>query len=77
QVETINAAFEQRLTEHIPGITAQEIRYCGLLRLGMDNQQIAKLLNKSYGTVRIYKHRISKKAGIDGKEALKKLVDSL
>ncbi|MEO0790775.1 MAG: hypothetical protein AAFY36_19075, partial [Bacteroidota bacterium] len=26
QVETINAAFEQRLTEHIPGITAQEIR---------------------------------------------------
>ncbi|MEM7575243.1 MAG: hypothetical protein AAF433_20215 [Bacteroidota bacterium] len=77
QIETINAAFEQCLTERIPGITAQEIRYCGLLRLSMDDKQIAKLLHKSYGTVRIYKHRISKKAGINGKDALKKLVDSL
>ncbi len=77
QVETINAAFEDRLREKIPGITGQEIRYCSLLRLGMNNQQIAQLLNKSDATIRTYKHRITKKAGLEGRNALQLLVERL
>ncbi|MEM9259255.1 MAG: hypothetical protein AAGA62_06375, partial [Bacteroidota bacterium] len=77
QVEIINAAFEDRLREKISGITAQEIRYCSLLRLGMNNQQIAQLLNKSDATIRTYKHRITKKAGLAGRNALQLLVERL
>ncbi|MEM6398485.1 MAG: hypothetical protein AAF741_19200 [Bacteroidota bacterium] len=77
RVETINAAFEDHLKERIPGITAQELRYCSLLRLGMNNQQIAQLLNKSDATIRIYKHRVNKKANLKGKNALQELVDQL
>ena len=77
KVDTINAAFEDQLREKIPGITAQEIRYCSLLRLGMNNQQIAQLLNKSDATIRTYKHRITKKAGLAGRNALQLLVEQL
>ncbi|WP_157500981.1 hypothetical protein [Lewinella sp. 4G2] len=77
QVETINAEFEDRLRDKIPGITAQEIRYCSLLRLGINNQSIAQLLNKSDATTRSYKYRITKKAGLGGRNALQILVDSL
>lgn len=77
RVETINAAFEDNLRAKVPGITAQEVRYCSLVRLGMDNQQIAQLLNKSDATIRTYKHRINKKAGLEGKDALRALVERL
>ncbi|MEO0789910.1 MAG: hypothetical protein AAFY36_14670, partial [Bacteroidota bacterium] len=77
RVETINSAFEDSLRARVPGITAQEVRFCSLIRLGMDNQQIAKLLNKSDTTMRTYKHRINKKAGLTGRDALRKLIESL
>ncbi|MEL7377726.1 MAG: hypothetical protein AAFN65_12275, partial [Bacteroidota bacterium] len=77
QVEIINSAFENRLKDRIPGITAQEIRYCALLRLGMNNQQIAQLLNKSDATIRSYKYRVNKKANLEDQDALKELVESL
>ncbi|MEM8585748.1 MAG: hypothetical protein AAGF87_15835 [Bacteroidota bacterium] len=77
QVEIINSAFENRLKDRIPGITAQEIRYCALLRLGMNNQQIAQMLNKSDATIRSYKYRVNKKADLANQDALKELVESL
>ncbi|WP_173021501.1 LuxR C-terminal-related transcriptional regulator [Lewinella sp. W8] len=77
QIETINAAFEKRLRDRIPGISAQEVKYCSLIRLGMDNQQIAQMLNKSDATVRSYKYRINKKAGLAGKDDLRALVFGL
>ncbi|MEM6395006.1 MAG: LuxR C-terminal-related transcriptional regulator [Bacteroidota bacterium] len=77
RVEIINAAFEARLKARIPGITAQEIRFCSLLKLGMSNQQIAQILNKSDITVRSYKYRLNKKANLDSQDALKELVESL
>ncbi|MEM9258565.1 MAG: LuxR C-terminal-related transcriptional regulator, partial [Bacteroidota bacterium] len=77
QVETINAAFEDQLRERIPGITGPEIRYCSLLRLGMNNQQIAQVLNKSDSTIRTYKQRIMQKAGVTGRNALQLLVEQL
>ncbi|MEM9835715.1 MAG: hypothetical protein AAF828_04395 [Bacteroidota bacterium] len=77
QIETINTAFEDNLRGRIPGITGQEVRYCSLLRLGMTNQQIAQLLNKSDTTIRSYKYRINQKAGLQGKDALRALVERL
>ncbi len=74
QINTINTAFEERLRMRIPGISAQEVKYCSLLRLDMDNQQIAQVLNKSDATIRSYKYRINKKAGITGKGDLRALV---
>ena len=77
QVETINTEFEEKLQQRIPNITAQEIRFCSLLRLGMENQQMAQLLNRSEGAIRTYKLRVRKKAGLSGKDDLQKLLEEL
>lgn len=77
QVDAISAAFVERLRERIPGITPQEIHYCSLIRTGMNNQQLAQSLNKSQSTIRSYKHRISKKAGVQQKDGLIKLIEAL
>ena len=77
KIEDINTDFEQRLRERIPGITAQEIRFCSLLRLGMNNREIARTLHKSETTIRSYRFRLRKKAGVEGKGALTELIVGL
>jgi tetratricopeptide (TPR) repeat protein len=62
QIETINASFEEKLRDRVPGITRQEIKLCSLVRIGMTNQQISALLNRSESTIRSYKFRLRKKA---------------
>lgn len=77
RVEDINDDFEQRLRARVPGITVAEVRLCSLLRLGMNNQEIAQTLHKSEATVRSYRYRLRKKAGVSGPGALAELVNDL
>ncbi|MEM6700960.1 MAG: hypothetical protein AAF599_21340, partial [Bacteroidota bacterium] len=74
KIETINASFEQRIRERIEGVSAQEIKLCSLIKIGMSNQEIAKILYKQDSTIRSYKYRLKKKAGLDTVKELERMV---
>ena len=63
-IDHINASFEHRLRETIDGISASEMKLCSLIKLGMSNQDIARILHKEDSTIRSYKYRLKKKAGL-------------
>ena len=77
RVEEINSQFEAKLRDRIPDITVQEVKVCQLLKLGMNNQQIAEVLNRSDVTVRSYRYRIRKKAGLPAKGQLIRFLHEL
>lgn len=76
RIDVINTEYETYLRSQIRGITVQEIRLCSLLKLGMTNQQIAKLLNKSDTTIRSYRFRLRKKAGVHTSAELLTLIEA-
>jgi len=77
KVETINASFEESIRERIAGVSAQEIKLCSLIKIGMSNQEIAKILYKQDSTIRSYKYRLKKKAGLDSVKELERMVMEL
>ena len=76
-VQEINAGFEERLRDRIPDISGQEIRLCELIRVGMGNANIARTLDRKEATVRSYKFRLKKKAGVETSEELEGMVRGL
>lgn len=76
-IDKINATFEESLRSKIPKITLQEIKVCNLIKLGMDNHQIAVNLNKASGTIRTYKFRLKKKAALNIDETLEQFIFNL
>ncbi|MEM8526920.1 MAG: hypothetical protein AAGG68_19925 [Bacteroidota bacterium] len=77
KVETINASFEESIRAKIKGVSAQEIKLCSLIKIGMSNQEIAKILYKQDSTIRSYKYRLKKKAGLDSVKELERMVMEL
>lgn len=77
KIETINASFEERIRERVAGVSAQEIKLCSLIKIGMSNQEIAKILYKQDSTIRSYKYRLKKKAGLDSVKELERMVMEL
>ena len=76
-IENINASFEEQLRQEITGISAQEIKLCSLMKIGMSNQDIARVLNRENSTIRSYKFRLKNKAGLDSVKELEEKVMSM
>ena len=72
-LDEVNDQFERQLRLLVPGITAQEVRVCSLMRIGMDNVQIASLLSKSDSALKMMRYRVRKKAGWTAAEMLARL----
>ncbi|MDF1696945.1 MAG: hypothetical protein P1U56_13975 [Saprospiraceae bacterium] len=77
QIETINSSFEKHIQDRIQGISAMEVKMCSLIKIGMSNQEIAKILNKQNSTIRTYKVRLKTKAGMDSVRELEQMVREL
>lgn len=68
--EKIYPNFRQSLQEINPGITANELKICALLRLNLSSKEIAQLLNITPASVNKARYRIRKKIGLHAKEDL-------
>lgn len=62
--------FIEQLVQAYPGLTQGEVRYFLLLRLGLDNREMASILGVSPGAMRTLKSRICKKLNLDEKTSL-------
>lgn len=73
-LETINMAFEDSLKSYFPGINSQEIKLCSMIKLGMNNSEIARRLNKATSTIRSYKFRLKIKGNLNSIKEMEDLI---
>jgi DNA-binding NarL/FixJ family response regulator len=62
--EEVHPNFFSKLRAECPDISHKDLKLSAYLRLGMDNKEIARLLNVSSGSIRIAVHRLKKKIGL-------------
>ena len=73
----VNPHFFDNLKQKFPDLTANEIKLCAYIRIGMSSKQIAQMLNLSPESVNKNRYRLRKKLGMEKDEALDKLIASL
>lgn len=66
-MEDLATSFGKKITEQSVKLTAREVEVCGVIKSGLTNKEIAKLLNISIETVEKHRRHIRKKLGISRK----------
>lgn len=75
--DEVNPRFFTSLKNISNDLSYKDQKLCAYIKLGMDNKQIARLLNISPGSARTSLYRLKKKLGIDQDENLRVLIDEL
>ncbi len=74
---SLHPNFEQKLKDHFPEFTTNNIEFCKLLKLKLDNKEIAKLTGITAQSVITKKYRLKKKLGSKERELLfEKIIES-
>lgn len=61
----VHKDFNKNLIDQHPDLTATELKLCAFIRLGMNNKDIASVLNQNPDSVKVSRSRLRKKLGID------------
>ncbi|MEN0005997.1 MAG: tetratricopeptide repeat protein [Bacteroidota bacterium] len=69
--QQVHPNFFKRLKEQYPAITSNELNLCALLKLNIQNKEIAQLLAISPSSVRTAQHRLSKKISVPDHQSLR------
>lgn len=73
----VNGDFYDCLREKHPNLTSTEQKHCALIRLNLDNNEMAQILNISLQSVHTSRYRIRKKIGLAHGESLSNYIGSL
>lgn len=77
-VKSTYPAFFDNLQDKFPNLTEEEIRFCCLLKIGLDSQQLSILLDIQSASVSRRRNRIMKKGGLENTNTtLEKLIKSM
>ncbi|WP_281614637.1 two-component regulator propeller domain-containing protein [Flammeovirga sp. SubArs3] len=66
--------FLERFSKEYPDLSKRELRICAYLRMDLDNQEIATLMNVSVRTLETSRYRIRKKIGLENRKSLTKMI---
>ncbi|AZQ62721.1 hypothetical protein EI427_10890 [Flammeovirga pectinis] len=66
--------FLDRFKIEYPDLSKRELRICAYLRMDLDNQEIATLMNVSVRTLETSRYRIRKKIGLENRKSLTKMI---
>lgn len=73
--EQINNDFFDRIRKRHPNITTHDEKIIAYIKIGLDNKQIADLLNVTQKTVHMQRYRLRKKFEIDRKTDLRRYLE--
>ncbi|OHX66946.1 LuxR C-terminal-related transcriptional regulator [Flammeovirga pacifica] len=76
-VEEINHQFEARLADVCPDLTKTEREICSYIKLKLSTKEIADIRTTSPNTIRVTKHRIRKKLGLNEEVDLESFIQRL
>ena len=63
--QNVHPEFSKNIIRSFPYITPSELRHCILIRLGMNNKEIASILYQSTESIKVTRSRIRKKLRIE------------
>ncbi|MBD0400987.1 two-component regulator propeller domain-containing protein [Flammeovirga sp. EKP202] len=66
--------FLERFKLEYPDLSKRELRICAYLRMDLENQEIATLMNVSVRTLETSRYRIRKKIGLEKRKSLTKMI---
>lgn len=66
--------FLERFKFQYPDLSKRELRICAYLRMDLENQEIATLMNVSVRTLETSRYRIRKKIGLEKRKSLTKMI---
>lgn len=75
--EEVNPHFFSEIKKLAADLSHKDLKLCAYVKLGMDNKQIASLLNISPGSARTALTRLKKKLGIDEEVNLREVIDQV
>ncbi|MBC8553182.1 MAG: response regulator [Candidatus Brocadiales bacterium] len=67
-IQELTSSFGTKLTEKEIKLTSREIEICGMIKNGLTNKEIVRLLHISQGTIERHRANIRKKLGIINKD---------
>lgn len=75
--DEVNPEFFTEIKKLAPDLSHKDLKLCAYIKLGMDNKQIARLLNITPASTRTSLTRLKKKLGLDQEDGLRVLLSSL
>jgi DNA-binding response OmpR family regulator len=75
--DEVNPEFFTRLNELAEDLSHKDLKMCAYLKLGMENKEIARLLNITTGSIRTALYRLKRKLGIPEEENLRHFIEHL
>ncbi len=67
-IDEINLGFNYKLQQQFPDLTAKDLILCGLLRLNLQNKEIATIRGVSDNAVKMARYRLRKKLSLSGED---------
>ena len=64
-VDAVNLDFNQKLEQRFPSLSKKDLILCGLLRLNLQNKEIATLRNVSDNAIKMARYRLRKKLNLN------------
>eukprot|EP01030_Chromulinospumella_sphaerica_P034347 gene34347-biopygen10395 len=75
--DKVHKNFFVNLKKKYPDLTQAEVRFMALARLKLSSREMASMLGISTNAIRIYRHRLRKKLGLDKDDMIEQLVEQL
>lgn len=72
----VHKDFTKNLVDQFPDLTGMELKLCAFIRLGMNNKDIAALLNQNPDSIKVSRSRLRKKLGLDQSQNLESFLNS-
>ena len=68
--DKVHKDFNRNLLEKFSDLTSADLKLCAFIRLGMNNKDIASVLNQNADSIKVSRSRLRKKLGIDQSQNL-------
>ena len=75
--EQVNADFFKRLHENYPQLTKTDEKLCALIRLNMNINEAASVLNVNYNSIRVARYRLRKKMNLKPDDDLYEIIQKV
>ncbi|MDR0364547.1 MAG: hypothetical protein LBH92_05990 [Bacteroidales bacterium] len=75
--EEVHPRFFEKVRELYPKVTQDDLRLMAYIRIGIAPKQIAQMLNITYGSIRISRHRLKTKLNLNKEENLDHFIQSI
>lgn len=76
-IDTVNEQFFDKLKTLFPTLSKNELELCGMIKVNLNNKEIASIKTISYESVKMARNRLKKKMGLTAEERLSEFIGKI